>query len=115
MEIKRFEGNGRMSKVVRFGDTLYLCGQVSQSGGCIQEQTKDVLGKIDALLTAHGSDKQHVLSALIHIKSMKEFALMNEVWDAWVEKGHEPARTCVEANMAAETVLVEITVVATVK
>ena len=46
---------------------------------------------------------------------MKDFADMNAVYDAWVAKGHEPARACVEAKMARENLLVEMSVVAAVK
>jgi len=46
---------------------------------------------------------------------MKDFADMNSVWDAWIEDGNEPARACVEARMARESLLVEITIVAAVK
>ena len=40
---------------------------------------------------------------------------MNEVGDPWIQDGFEPARTCVEAKLANENLLVEITVVAAVK
>jgi enamine deaminase RidA (YjgF/YER057c/UK114 family) len=46
---------------------------------------------------------------------MKDFADMNSVWDAWVTPGFEPARACVEARMARESLLVEMTVTAAVK
>jgi enamine deaminase RidA (YjgF/YER057c/UK114 family) len=49
---------------------------------------------------------------------MKEIALfqeMNEVWDEWVEEGFEPARACVEAKMARDSILVEMTVIAALK
>ena len=38
MEIKRYEGNGRMSKAVVHGDTLYLCGQTAREGGDVKDQ-----------------------------------------------------------------------------
>ena len=46
---------------------------------------------------------------------MELFAQMNEVWDTWVVEGHAPARACVEARMARQELLVEISVVAAVK
>ncbi len=48
MEIKRYEGNGRMSKAVVHGDTLYLCGQTAREGGDVKDQTRIVLEKIEA-------------------------------------------------------------------
>lgn len=114
MEIKRFETNERMSRAVVHNNTLYLCGQVHAEGD-IKEQTAGVLAKIEDLLNKYGSDKNHMLSVTIYIKDMKDFADMNFVWDSWVEKGFTPARACVEAKMARECLLVEMSVVAAIK
>lgn len=114
MAIQRFENNGRMSKAVIFNNTLYLCGQTCDEGG-IKEQTATVLAKVEDLLNKYGSDKENILSITIYVKDMKDFADMNAVYDAWVAKGHEPARACVEAKMARENLLVEMSVVAAVK
>ena len=109
MEIKRYEGTGRMSKAVVHNGTVYLCGQTAGSDAFdVKEQTAAVLLKIEDLLNKYGSDKNQILSATIYLKEISLFQDMNEVWDAWVENGHEPARACVEAKMAAENILVEI-------
>ena len=116
MEIKRYEGTGRMSRAVVYNNTIYLCGQTcSEPNKDIKEQTKVVLAKIEDLLDKYGSDKYHILSTTIYLKDMSMFQDMNEVWDAWVEKGCEPARACVEAKMAREEILVEMSVIAAVK
>ena len=114
MSIKRFEGTGRMSRVVKHKDTIYLCGQTCGEGDII-EQTKGVLAKVEELLENYGSDKKHILSVTIYLRDMKDFEQMNSVWDAWVEEGHEPARACVEARLAREHLLVEMSVVAAEK
>ena len=115
MSIQRYEGNGRMSKAVVFNNTIYLCGQTCGEGD-IKEQTAGVLAKIEDLLNQYGSDKKHILSATIYLKDIDaDFKDMNSVWDAWVEKGFAPARACVEAKMAREALLVEISIVAAVK
>ncbi|MCY6369938.1 RidA family protein [Clostridium ganghwense] len=116
MEIKRYEGTGRMSRVVVHNGTIYLCGQTcGDADKGIKEQTKVVLEKVEELLNKYGSDKHHVLSTTIYLKDMSMFQDMNEVWDAWVENGFEPARACVEAKMAREEILVEMSVIAAVK
>ena len=116
MEIKRYEGTGRMSKAVVHNGTIYLCGQTAGSDVFdVKEQTAAVLLKIEDLLNKYGSDKNQILSATIYLKEISLFKDMNEVWDAWVENGHEPARACVEAKMAAENILVEISIVAAEK
>ncbi|WP_024621318.1 RidA family protein [Metaclostridioides mangenotii] len=114
MEIKRYEGTGRMSRAVVHNNTVYLCGQTHAEGD-VKEQTTEVLKKVEDLLNKYGSDKNHILSANIYLRDMKDFADMNSVWDAWIEDGNEPARACVEARMARESLLVEITIVAAVK
>lgn len=114
MEIKRFEGTGRMSRAVVHNNTIYLCGQTHAEGD-IKEQTDSILAKIDDLLNKYGSDKRHILSVTIYVKDMSDFADMNNVWDEWVEDGFEPARACVEAKMARESLLVEMSVIAAVK
>ena len=114
MSIQRYEGNGRMSKAVVFNNTIYLCGQTCGEGD-IKEQTASVLAKIEDLLNQYGSDKEHILSITVYVKDMKDFADMNSVYDAWVVDGHEPARACVEAKMAREKLLLEMSVVAAVK
>lgn len=116
MEIKRFEGTGRMSRAVVHNNTVYLCGQTcGDADADIKEQTKVCLQKVEDLLNKYGSDKRHILSTTIYLKDIAMFQEMNDVWDAWVEDGFEPARACVEAKMARESILVELSVIAAVK
>ncbi|GIU15817.1 hypothetical protein TUM3792_08650 [Shewanella sp. MBTL60-007] len=116
MTIERIETATRMSRIVKHNGTIYLCGQVAKDAEQgIAEQTRTMLEKVDSLLEQAGSDREHILSATIYIKDMQYFAQMNEVWDAWVPAGHAPARACVEAKMARDALLVEISVVAAEK
>ena len=55
-----------------------------------------------------------MLRVTIWLADMKDFAGLNEVWNAWVPTGHAPARACVQAHMARAALLVEISVVAAV-
>ncbi|MGF1868774.1 RidA family protein [Photobacterium indicum] len=114
--IERLETGARMSRIVKHNGTIYLCGQVCKDATQgIKEQTETMLEKVEALLEQAGSDKEHMLSATLYIKDMKDFAEMNAVWDNWVPEGHAPARACVEASMARDVLLVEISVIAVEK
>ena len=105
-----------MSRIVIHNNTVYLCGQVcADASKDITEQTQTMLDKVDALREQAGSDREHMLSATVYVRDMKDFAAMNAVWDAWVPEGHAPARACVEARMARPELLVEISVIAAVK
>lgn len=116
MKIERLETKQRMSRIVKHNGTIYLCGQVcADATKDITEQTQTMLDKVEALLEQSVSSKEHMLSATIYLKTMADFAQMNAVWDAWVPEGHAPARACVEAAMARDALLVEISVVAAAK
>jgi enamine deaminase RidA (YjgF/YER057c/UK114 family) len=116
MTLLRLETGQRMSRIVIHNDTVYLCGQVAADASAdIREQTRTLLEKVDTLLAQAGSDREHLLSATLYIRDMKDFAAMNDVWDAWVPDGHAPARACVEARMARAELLVEASVIAAVK
>ena len=116
MTIERLETKQRMSRIVKHNGTIYLCGQVcADATKDITEQTQTMLDKVEALLEQAGSSKEHMLSATIYLNAMNDFAAMNAVWDAWVPEGFAPARACVEAAMARDVLLVEISVVAAEK
>lgn len=116
MAIRRFESNGRYSKVVENNGILYISGQVcNDPTGDIKEQTAETLAKIEEILTKYGSDKEHMLSANVYIKDISLFKEMNSIYDAWVVKDNEPARVCVEAKLANPSLLVEISCVAAMK
>ena len=116
VEIARTGTTERMSKIVRHNGVIYLCGQVADnSDEPAAAQTENMLAKVDALLESAGSDRKHILSATVYLRDMKDFSEMNKVWDSWVPQGYAPARACVEARMAREDLLVEISVIAAEK
>lgn len=116
MTIQRFEPNGRrLSHVLVNNGTVYLTGQVptDRSQG-IDGQTQQLLDRIDHLLAVAGTDKSKILFAQIWLKDIKrDFAAMNATWEAWIPEDALPARATVEANLAAEEILIEIALQAT--
>ena len=103
--IKYYEGDGRLSLVTEHNGVLYLTGRTSE-GKDIKEQTQGVLNIID----------EHIVRVQIFLKDvLRDFDDMNEVWEAWVVEGKEPARATVSADMALEDRLVEMVVTAVVK
>ena len=114
-DIERLHSGPRMSKIVRHGGVVYLCGQTASGVERLDDvaaQTSEMLDRVERLLIEAGSDKTRILAATIHLKTMADFAAMNAVWEAWLPQGAAPARTTVEARLASETLLVEITVTA---
>ena len=70
------------------------------------------LEKVDVLLNEAGSDKTRILLATIWLADISDFAKMNEVWDAWIGRGNEPARACGESKLATPEYKVEVIVIA---
>jgi len=101
-----------MSQAVVHGNTVYLAGQVAGDDSTTKGQTKQVLGKIDALLASVGTSKSNLLSATVYLADMATYNEMNEAWDAWVDPANTPARATVEAKLASPKYLVEISIVA---
>ncbi len=109
--IERFDTSSRMSKIVKHNGVAYLCGQVGD-GETVAEQTRDCLSRIDALLARAGSSREGILQAIVWLADIADFSEMNSVWDAWVPKGHAPARACSQAQLARGDLKVEIVITA---
>jgi enamine deaminase RidA (YjgF/YER057c/UK114 family) len=113
MSIRRIRTNERMSQIVVHGDTIYLAGQVADDAAAdIRGQTRQVLGKIDALLSEVSSDKTRVLAANIWLTTMADFAHMNKEWDAWLTAGSAPVRATVQATLFTPAHKIEIAIIA---
>jgi enamine deaminase RidA (YjgF/YER057c/UK114 family) len=114
MSIKRIDPGPRMTQAVVHGGTVYLAGQVAQDAAAttVAEQTKAILGQIDALLAKAGTDKSKLLTATIWLSDIRTVDEMNKVWDAWVPPGCAPARACIEALLQGPEKKIEIQVTA---
>ncbi|TAH50305.1 MAG: RidA family protein [Betaproteobacteria bacterium] len=111
--VQRFDVGARISEMAVHNNTAYLAGQIaSDDSQDIRGQTQQVLASIDALLARVGSDKSKILMAQIFLADLKDFAAMNEVWDAWVVPGHTPPRATVLAGMIKPEWKIEIVVTA---
>lgn len=113
MTIKRYQVGSRMSQGVAAGGILYIAGQVADNGkASVEEQTREVLAKIDAVLAEAGTNKSRLLAVNVFLPNIDDFAAMNTVYDPWIDPANPPARACVEARLADSDLLVEMTAVA---
>jgi enamine deaminase RidA (YjgF/YER057c/UK114 family) len=111
--IRRIDPGPRLSEASIHGDRMYLSGMIPEdTSQDITGQVKQALSEIDALLAKGGSDKTRILSAVIWLADIGDFAAMNAVWDAWVVPGQTPARATVQARLNDPKMKVEIMVVA---
>lgn len=116
MDIQRFGTGARLSRAVIHNGVAYLSGVTAPDRSQdIRGQVGQVLARIEQHLQEAGSDRARLLSALIILKDTgRDFAALNELWEAWVPAGQAPARATIEASLAAPDILVEIIVTAAV-
>mmetsp|Transcript_44654 Transcript_44654/g.108294 ORF Transcript_44654/g.108294 Transcript_44654/m.108294 type:complete len:120 (+) Transcript_44654:236-595(+) len=115
--IKRLgtDANPNMSSAVVHGGILTTMGVIDLQGKTLEEQTTNILTKIDELLHEGGTDKTKLLTANIWLKDItNDFKPFNEIWVDWIDPNQKPIRACVEANLAFPALLVEIQVTAAV-
>lgn len=107
------------SQAIRVGDFVFTAGQLAidpATGklveGGIEEQTRQVLRNITAVLEAAGSSLDKVVKTTVFLKDMGDFKAMNEVYSQFFAN-EPPARSTVEASLALGA-LVEIDAIAVV-
>ena len=109
---------GPYSQAINANGLVFLSGQIPLDpatqqliGGDVGAQTERVLQNITGILTAAGSSLAQVVKTTVFLKSMNDFAAMNEVYGRHFT-AEPPARSTVEVARLPKDVLVEIDVIA---
>ncbi|XWN32863.1 MAG: RidA family protein [Devosia sp.] len=111
--ITRLGTGPRLSAVSCHAGFAFLSGQTAGDPfGDVHDETTKLLTKIDGLLAEAGSSRTQILHATIHLSDLRYYDEFNTAWDAWVDPGSVPSRTCVEAHLPRKDCRVEITIVA---
>ncbi len=110
---------GPYSQAVVVDGILYSSGQIALTPegelveGGIEEQTRQVLRNLSAVLEAAGSSLQRVIKTTIFLADMEDFATVNEIYAEFFGE-HRPARSTVAVKTLPKEVLVEIDCIAKV-
>ena len=106
---------GPYSQAIDCGSFLVTSGQVPfdpKTGefvpGGIQEQTRQVLTNVKAILEAAGSGFDKVVKTTCFLADIADFAAFNEVYARYFTEGQYPARSAVEVGALPRGALVEI-------
>jgi 2-iminobutanoate/2-iminopropanoate deaminase len=106
------------SQAVRAGGLIFLSGTAPHDpqtgtivGATIQEQTRQCLKNIQAILQAAGSSLDKVVSATVVLADEEEFPGMNEEWLKWFPS-NPPARQGAKMPVRAPGLKVSIAAVA---
>ena len=87
-------------------------GELNQ--GSLEDQARQVLKNLTAVLEAAGSSMDHVVKANVYLQDMNDFARMNAVYAEFF-KAPYPARAAVQVARLPRDVKIEIEAVAILK
>ena len=102
MDVKHYEGNGRLSLVTECNGILHLTGRTCMPAGPgVKEQTAGVLKILEETLEKYGSDKEHIIFAQEFLKDViRDFDEMNEKWQSWIVTSCEQALATIKSKIA---------------
>ena len=110
--------NPNLSAATRFGNIVFVSGQTGRHpvsgevGKDVREQTRNILERVKAILTAAGTSMDNVLTVTTYLTRVGDLAAYNEEYGKYFP-GDKPARTTVTvASLNAPELVIEITVTA---
>ncbi|MDL2228800.1 RidA family protein [Treponema sp. OttesenSCG-928-L16] len=108
---------GPYSQAKICGSLVFSSGQIPLNpvsgeitGSTIEEQTRQVLENLKAVLEAAGTSLDRVLKTSCFLSDMDNFAKFNEVYAGYFPE--KPARSCVAVKTLPKNVLVEVEAIA---
>ncbi|MBR3334546.1 MAG: RidA family protein [Clostridia bacterium] len=99
------------------GNLLFTSGQLGLDPvtntlpETVEDQTRQSLKNIRAILDEAGFQKEDVVKTTVFLKNMSDFAVVNGIYADFFGD-HKPARSCVEVSQLPKGGLIEIEVTA---
>ncbi|MCY1659883.1 MULTISPECIES: RidA family protein [Chryseobacterium] len=97
---------------------LYISGQIPVDPATgklvegIEKETHQVMKNLEAILTEAGMTFKNVVKATIFLKSMDDFAVMNDIYASYLDAESFPARETVQVSCLPKNVDIEISMIA---
>ena len=113
---------GPYSQGVSYGDLVFTSGQLPLDPvtmafpeGGVQEQTRQSLLNLKAVLEKSGASLDSVLKTTCFLARMEDFAAFNAIYSEFFGATDAPARSCIQAGKLPKDALVEIEAIAWIK
>lgn len=110
---------GPYSQALKVNGFVFCSGQIGidpKTGNLvegIENQIKQILNNLKAVLDMAGSDLKHVVKTTVYLKNMNDYAVFNQLYGDFLQ-GHKPARVTVEVARLPKDCLIEIDAIAVV-
>ncbi len=108
---------GPYSQALEVNGFVFCSGQIGidpKTGNLVdgfENQARQVLSNLKAVLIEAGSDFEHVVKTTVYIKNMNDYPLFNKVYGEYF-KNNKPARATVEVSRLPKDCLIEIEAIA---
>ena len=110
---------GPYSQAIQAGNMLFLAGQIAidpktqqfNADATIEDQTRQTLENLKAVLKANGMTMANVVSASVFMKDLTEFARMNTVYATYFKEA-PPARATVQVAALPRDAKIEVSLIA---
>lgn len=109
---------GPYSQAIRQGNMFFCSGQVAldpatgeMKNASIEEETRQVLTNLSAVIKAGGAELQHVVKTTIFLTDLGNFAAVNGIYDEFFGSS-KPARSTVQVSALPKGANVEIECIA---
>ena len=108
---------GPYSQAIAAGNLIFCSGQIALQPngefleGTVAKQTKQILENLREVLKAANSDFSKVVKTTIYLKSIEDFAAVNNVYAEFFGES-KPSRATVEVSNLPKNALVEIEAIA---
>ena len=97
---------GPYNQAVLVENWLYCSGQIALDpstgvmigNGNIEEETRQVLKNLMAVVEAAGGESSNVIRTTIYLTDLNDFAKVNEIYAETFGESASPARACVEVS-----------------
>ncbi|WP_418179678.1 RidA family protein [Aliarcobacter lanthieri] len=110
---------GPYNQATSFEKLIFTSGQIALDpvtmevvNGTVQEQTKQVMENLKAVLEEAGSSFENVLKTTCFLANMEDFVAFNEIYGQYFKAETAPARSTVAVKTLPKNVLVEVEVIA---
>lgn len=110
---------GPYNQAIVHNDTLYASGQIAinpKTGdlvtGNIEEETKQVMENIKAILTEADLSFDDVIKCSVFVSDMNNYSKINAVYATYFDEDTAPARELVEVANLPKFVNIEISIIA---
>lgn len=77
-----------------------------------RSQFEQLFLQVDERLALAKSSRTALLQVLIYLPFPEDLTLFNELWEAWIPRGHAPSRACIHAQLAAPGYRAELIITA---